>query len=147
MGVTLDLNNPVVRDFGFYCAVLVLKMLAMSPLTARHRLSKGIFISGEDGVFNKNGNKVVVDEDIERVRRAHRNDLENIPLFFIIGALYVLTDPFAWTAKLVFLAFTVARVGHTVTYLNSLQPHRFICFMVGAATTGFMALSVLLACL
>merc|ERR1719154_536310 len=106
-------------------------MLAMAPLTARHRIGKGIFITSEDGIFNKKGSdKIKNDDDIERVRRAHRNDMENIPPFFIVGWLYVLTDPLAWTARALLITFTVARVLHSVTSLHALQPHRFVCFAV-----------------
>ena len=31
--------------------------------------------------------------DVERVRRAHQNDLENIPIFLILALFYVTTDP------------------------------------------------------
>ncbi len=33
------------------------------------------------------------DPDVERIRRAHRNDVENIFLFFASAALYVMTEP------------------------------------------------------
>ena len=35
------------------------------------------------------GSKVGSDPDVERVRRAHLNDLENIPLFIAIAAVYM----------------------------------------------------------
>merc|ERR1719318_1647696 len=83
--------------------------------------------------------KVVPDADIDRVRRAHANDLENIPLFCIMGFLYVLTDPYAWTAKMVFLGFTAVRIGHTVSYLNALQPHRALCWWTGMIINIYMS--------
>merc|ERR1719318_872774 len=98
-------------------------------------------------MLHKDPKNVTTDADIERVKRAHMNDLENIPLFCIIGALYVLTDPNAWTAKMIFLAFTVARVGHTVSYLNALQPHRALCFGVGMMANIYMSVNVMLSCL
>lgn len=144
MGVTLDLSNPVLRDFGFYCAVLVLKMLFMSAWTGKNRMSKGIFITAEDVMLDPSKGKAdIKDENIERIRRAHQNDLENISLFFIIGALYVLSDPCAWIAKIVFLVYTAARIGHTVFYLNAIQPYRAQCFLVGVLATFFMAINVL----
>ena len=38
-------------------------------------------------------------DDVERVVRAHRNDLENIPIFMILALLYVTTNPDYDTAK------------------------------------------------
>ena len=35
------------------------------------------------------GSKVGSDPEVERVRRAHLNDLENIPLFIAIAAVYM----------------------------------------------------------
>ena len=43
-----------------------------------------------------------VNENVERVRRAHMNDLENILPFFCLGILYIFTNPALSTAVLVF---------------------------------------------
>ena len=46
--------------------------------------------------------KTGLNEDVERVRRAHLNDLENILPFFCLGLLYIFTNPAPSTAVLVF---------------------------------------------
>lgn len=38
----LSFDNPVFKAYLFYCALLVLKVMLMAPLTARLRLSKGV---------------------------------------------------------------------------------------------------------
>nr|CAD7418138.1 unnamed protein product [Timema poppensis] len=61
-------TNPVFRAYLFYSAVLVVKMLAMSLLTARQRFKHKVFANPEDAAGK--GAKVRFDNtDIERVRR------------------------------------------------------------------------------
>ena len=43
-----------------------------------------------------------LNENVERVRRAHLNDMENILPFFCLGLLYIFTNPAVSTALLVF---------------------------------------------
>jgi len=69
------------------------------------------------------------------VRRAHLNDLENIPVFLAIGFLFLFTEPSAFEAKVYFFTFLGARLVHTVSYLNGLQPWRAISWGVGFLAT------------
>ena len=73
------------------------------------------FANVEDAASTKG--KVRIDENVERVRRAHQNDLENILPFFFISALYLLTNPDPFVAVNIFRAFTAARFIHTFVYL------------------------------
>ncbi|PIK36469.1 hypothetical protein BSL78_26711, partial [Apostichopus japonicus] len=52
----------------------------------------------------------------------HLNDLENIPVFLVIGLLYVAINPVASTAILHYRIFTAARFIHNVAYLLPLPP-------------------------
>merc|ERR1712137_801278 len=70
----------------------------MSFLTAYHRLTKNIFANPEDAAMSKV--KVRTDESVERVRRAHLNDMENIVPFLFIGLIYVGTSPAVSSAVL-----------------------------------------------
>ncbi len=65
--------------------------------------------------------KVGVDEDVERSRRAHLNDMENIYLFLLNAAIYVLTGPSYTIALNLFRAFTAARYLHTFFYVNQVS--------------------------
>src|SRR5436309_1516246 len=85
------------------------------------------------------------DEDIERVRRAHRNDLENILPFFVVSFLYVLTKPSYGAAAIYFWGFLAARVLHGIFYVRGAQPHRTIAFAVGAVLMFVMLLRTLVA--
>ncbi|XP_021188923.1 microsomal glutathione S-transferase 1 [Helicoverpa armigera] len=140
---SISLDNPVVRSYLFYSGVLGLKVLGMSLLTARARYSKKVFANPEDAVAAQ-GKVKFDDPDVERVRRAHLNDLENIPVFWAVGALYVTTGPAAPLATTLFRAFTAGRVLHTFVYaVKPLpQPARGIAFGVPFLITIYMAFKV-----
>ena len=58
------------------------------------------------------------DPDVERVRRAHLNDLENVVPFLLLTPLYLSTGPAPWLAANLIRGFAAARIVHTVGYLN-----------------------------
>ena len=77
--------------------------------------------------------------------RCHRNDLENIPPFLLLGLLYVLTGPSLQSAAWHFRIFAGSRFLHTVAYLMPLpQPSRALCFAVGAIANVSMAVQILM---
>ncbi|CAH1995882.1 unnamed protein product [Acanthoscelides obtectus] len=86
--------------------------------------------------------KPITNESVERVRRAHQNDLENIQIYFVAAFSYLMTSPSPWLAKTLFLTFTAARIAYTLVYAVVVvpQPARFLACFVGYAITGYMAL-------
>ena len=72
----------------------------------------------------RGGTVTFADADVERVRRAHRNDLENIGLFLAVTHFYLATDPPVALAKNLIRAFACLRFTHTLVYLNKV---RFCC--------------------
>lgn len=83
------------------------------------------------------------DSDVERVRRAHLNDMENIYLYFIISTLYMFTNPDKFIAINIFRAFSAARIAHTLAYLWQIrQPARGLPFAVGLACIFYMSYNV-----
>ncbi|KAG8236605.1 hypothetical protein J437_LFUL016854 [Ladona fulva] len=137
----LSRDNPVFAAYAFYSALLAFKMLAVVLLTARQRFKKSIFASPEDAKMHPKAKVKHDDPDIERVRRAHLNDLENIPMFWIVGLLYVLTEPSAFLAINLFRAYFVARSLHTFVYAVIVlpQPSRALAFFAGLGVTIYMA--------
>mgnify|MGYP002719570030 FL=1 len=80
----------------------------------------------------------------KRQQRAWANDLENIPLFFVLGGLCVALGSSQGVTGWLFGLFTLARLAHTVTYLAGLQPWRTLAYAVGVACLfGLGALVVL----
>ncbi|XP_022208689.1 microsomal glutathione S-transferase 1 isoform X2 [Drosophila obscura] len=142
----LSLNNPVFKSYVFWTGVLVIKMLLMSLLTGLQRFKTKTFANPEDLMSPKL--KVKFDDpNVERVRRAHRNDLENIVPFFIIGLLYTLTNPSVFLAVNLFRAVGIARIVHTIVYAVVVlpQPSRALSFFVALGATVYMALQVIAA--
>jgi len=141
------LNNPAVRLFGITYMILVLKMVAVGWATSVYRIRDKTFATPEDYALQGLVPTSVVNEDVERARRAHRNDLENILPYFGVGLLYALTNPSPAAAKTYFLGYTVARVLHSVFYLLSLQPWRTVAFAVGQILMVLMLLRTLVSLL
>lgn len=83
------------------------------------------------------------DPDVERIRRAHRNDLENILPFLIAGFFYVLINPEVFIAVNLFRATAIARIAHTLVYAVVVvpQPSRAIAWFVCFGTTAYMSIS------
>ena len=84
--------------------------------------------------------------DIERVRRAHLNDLENIPVFILMAAVYmIVASPTILNAKVVFYGFTLARFIHTFAYVQEIPPPtRGLAYFGGVILTIYMAVIVLM---
>ncbi|XP_063242386.1 microsomal glutathione S-transferase 1-like [Bacillus rossius redtenbacheri] len=143
----LTADNPVFSGFVFWSMVLALKMLLLYFLTVRQRFKKKIFISPEDTFFAPSGDGQVRydDPDIERIRRAHQNDVENIPLFFAVGFLYVLSGPSEAVALNLFRVYAAARIVHTLVYavVVTRQPVRAVAFFVGLSVTLAMVVLTL----
>ncbi|TRY76030.1 hypothetical protein DNTS_010924 [Danionella cerebrum] len=142
------IDSEVFLAFSTYATIVVLKMMLMSFLTSYFRLTKQAFSNYEDTALVKSSEDrkklVRVDQDVERVRRCHLNDLENVVPFVMIGLLYALTGPDLSTALLHFRVFVASRFIHTVAYLMALpQPSRGLAFGVGLLTTLSMAYRVL----
>jgi len=136
-------DNPVFASFCFYAALVALKMLMMSFLTAYHRLTKNIFANPEDAAMSKV--KVRTDESVERVRRAHLNDMENIVPFLFIGLIYVGTSPAVSSAVFYFRLFAACRMVHTVVYAIVVmpQPSRALAYFGGMFVNLMMIASIL----
>lgn len=104
-----------------------------------------VFANPEDRK-DKNSKVLIGDPDVERPRRAHLNDLENIPAFWVAGLLYCLTNPEPALAINLFRAFTAARVLHTIVYavVPIPQPARALSFFVGYGVTVYMAVCTIM---
>ncbi|KAK2148343.1 hypothetical protein LSH36_501g01141 [Paralvinella palmiformis] len=123
-------------------------MIFMSLLTSLVRSRKGAFSNSEDvAAFYKGKNQdkkpILNDPDVERIRRNHLNDMENIPPFVLIGFLYVLTSPSPEIALWHFRIFAFSRILHTVSYQLALQPWRGLCFGIGLVITISMGWQVI----
>lgn len=135
------LQDPALRLFAICTLVLCLKMFAMSFYTSTLRLRRGVFGTPEDYKMQGMPLKAAADEGIERVRRAHRNDLENVLPFFAVGLIYALSGASMLGAQINFIGFTLARILHSIFYVRGMQPHRTLAFTVAGLLQLWMLVS------
>ncbi|KAL6096627.1 prostaglandin E synthase [Pungitius pungitius] len=138
--------NEAFSCFVFYGVLLVLKMYTVAIITGQVRLRKKAFANPEDAL--RHGGLQFHREDpyVERCRRAHVNDMENILPFLFLGAIYSMTGPCLVAARVHFLAFAAARCLHTVAYLLGLRaPTRSLAYVVAQIPCVSMALQILVA--
>jgi glutathione S-transferase len=148
----LSLSDPVFAAYAIAATLMILKAVAMSWLTvARMLQANGGFRSPEDirkTPLNPNPDprQLEPDERVERIRRIHANDLENIPFFLAAGFLYVLTDPPLLLAQILFYGYVVSRLAHFAAYFTA-QTHdmRATLWTIGSLILIFMAVRTLLA--
>ncbi|XP_063713554.1 microsomal glutathione S-transferase 1-like [Symsagittifera roscoffensis] len=128
----MDDNKEIESLLLFHSAVLILKTMAMSLLTACYRMKNKVIATPEDAFYMPTGRCVRDDPEVERVRRTHRNDLENIPIFLAAAYIYGMhcnpsVSTFAWHMRI----FTVCRIAHTIITVSAVrQPYRSILWTV-----------------
>ncbi|XP_018417895.1 PREDICTED: microsomal glutathione S-transferase 1 [Nanorana parkeri] len=141
-------DSEVFRAYATYVAVVLLKMMLMSILTSFFRITRKVYANPEDAAsISKGGDLkkyVRTDETVERVRRCHLNDIENIVPFVGLGLVYALSNPDLSTALLHFRIFAGSRILHSISYLTPLpQPSRALTFLVGYIVNVSMAYATL----
>jgi len=82
-----------------------------------------------------------------RASRIIANDHENIPITLLMACLSLLANPNPAAHCALMVAFTVARVGHTITYYKAVQPWRSIFFGLGLISTFGIAINGCIAAL
>lgn len=151
---TLSLANPVFATYAVCAALAVLKLMGQGWMTV-YRLMKvsGGYSSPEDarpGPLNPHPRpgQLDIDDYVERSRRMHRNDLENIPGFLAAGLLFVLVAPPLLLAQIMMYGFVVARAAHALVYATA-QSHeiRSVFYTIGSLAVIYMAAHVLVVAL
>lgn len=151
---TLSLQDPLFATYAIAASLMILKTVGMAWLTVYRMMSeKGGYRSPEDlrrTPLNPSPDprQLAPNERVERVRRIHQNDLENIPFFLVAGFLYVLTGPPLLLAQLLLYGYVVSRLLHFAAYLAA-RTHdtRATLWTIGSLIIVFMAVRALLAAL
>lgn len=146
----LSLENPVFRLYLACSALCVLKVMGQGWMTVlRMMQDKGGFASPEDlrpGLLNRHPDpaQLGLHDRVDRSRRMHRNDLENIPAFWAAGLGMVAVDAALWLAQVTMIGFVLARAAHAVAYATA-QSHeiRSVPYTIGSVLVIVMALVVL----
>ncbi|MGD9978990.1 MAG: MAPEG family protein [Hyphomonadaceae bacterium] len=141
----LTLSNPLFATYVVAASLMILKAVGMSWLTVlRMMRANGGFRSPEDlrkTPLNPNPDpsQLAPNESVERIRRIHQNDLENLPFFLAAGLLFILTGPPLLLAQWLLYGYVVSRFLHFVAYLTA-QTHdmRATLWTVGSLILVFM---------
>jgi glutathione S-transferase len=139
-------ENPVFVVYLTASALMVLKVMGQGWMTVyRMMRAKAGLASPEDlrpGPINRqpDPSQLEVNDYVDRSRRMHRNDLENIPAFWAAGLLFVAVGPPLWLAQWMMYGFVVARVGHALAYATA-QSHevRATFYTIGSLIVMAMA--------
>ena len=121
----IDISNPVFAAYAVAASLMVLKTLAMAWLTVVRMMQvKGGYRAPEDARASPlnpvpRSGQTDPDERVERMRRIHQNDLENVPFFLVAGFLFVLTDPSLWLAEGLFYGYVLSRFLHFWAYATA----------------------------
>ncbi len=145
-------QNPIFITYMIAASIMVLKIMGQGWMTVYRMLkSDSGLASPEDlqvGIINKNPRpeQLEINDYVDRSRRMHRNDLENIPAFLAIGLLYVATEPSVFYANLMLYGFVGARLLHALAYVSK-QTHevRATFYTIGSFIVMSMAICVLIA--
>jgi glutathione S-transferase len=148
------IENPVFVTYLIATALTVLKVMGQGWMTV-YRMMKvgGGYAAPEDlrpGLINRapDPRQLEMNDYVDRSRRMHRNDLENIPAFWAAGLAFVAVAPPLWLAQLLMYGFLAARAAHAVAYATA-QSHevRATFYTIGSLIVMAMAGYVLVAVL
>lgn len=135
------LSNAAIKAWALSSIVVALKTLTTGMLVSSIRIRKNVFSSPEDYELQKLEPQTGTDEEVERARRVHLNDLEAGLPFVLVGFIYALTQPSTLGLWICFAGFPIGRILHLVAYMKGLMPHRTAAWAIGFMVTIWMALS------
>ena len=146
----LNLDNPVFATYAVAASLLALKVMGQGWMTVYRMLNSASGLaSPEDltlGLINKNphAEQLEVNDYVDRSRRMHRNDLENIPAFWVVGLLFVAVNPELWLAQSLMYGFVAARLAHFFAYATK-KTHevRATFYTIGSLIVIYMGLHTL----
>ena len=147
----MTFENPVFVTYVIAATLMILKMMGQGWITV-FRMMKvgGGFLNPEDataGMTNPNPRPGQLDADdyVERSRRMHRNDLENITAFLVAGLLFALTQPTLWIAQVLLYGFVATRLAHFWAYFTAKSHEvRATFFSIGSFIVIGMAVYTLI---
>jgi hypothetical protein len=93
-------------------------MAGFGLATATLRQKRNVWLNEEDAKRFSGEMADIEHQDVARLLRVHRNQLENCVPFFLLGLLWVVSESWGRLAVALFLAFTLSRVLHPLFYLT-----------------------------
>ncbi|MEZ4297543.1 MAG: MAPEG family protein [Polyangiaceae bacterium] len=135
-------DNPALKLYALVSALVGVHVILLALWTGTVRTMRKQWVNPEDAKLNKGEVSEQDHPDVQRVKRAHMNALENALPFLAIGLVYALTAPSKVGAQAYFFTFLGARLLHTIFYLWGKQPFRTLMFAVGVLANLGMAVHV-----
>ena len=122
---------PVVAGSAEAALVAYLKTLPSSLRAKMSDKAKEV-INPEDQALSKKSTVVLEggNDKTARYRRAHRNALENTPLFMITALYLTLMGTSATVAAALFYPYAAMRILHSLCYVKAIQPFRTVSFVI-----------------
>ena len=121
---SLSFDNPVFSAYAIAAGLMLLKAAAHSWLTVARMLKANAgFRLPEDArktFLNRNpsSDQLKPNDYVERTRRLHQNEVENVPLFLTSALLYVLTGPGFALAATLYGIYVVTRFVHFAVVMS-----------------------------
>ncbi len=149
---SFSLENPLFATYAIAASLMILKAVGMSWLTVWRMMQvKGGYRSPEDLRRTRlnpepNPDQLKPDERVERIRRIHMNDLENVPFFLAAGLLFVVAEPPLLLARVLLYGYVVSRLLHFAAYYTA-RTHdmRATLWTAGSLILVFMTVWTLVA--
>jgi len=147
----MTFENPVFVTYVVAATLMIIKMMGQGWITV-FRMMKvgGGFLNPEDaaaGMTNPKPRPGQLDADdyVERSRRMHSNDTENIPVFLVAGLLFALTQPPLLVAQVLLYGFVATRLAHFWAYFTAKSHEvRATFFTIGSLIVIGMAVYTLI---
>ncbi len=136
---------PAFQPLVLFAVLLILKMGAVAFITSNERRKAKVVLNPEDVGVNP-GSLAQSEEAAStlRAKRAHLNDVENIPVFLVLAVIFTFAGCSATAGWAYFGVYFAARLLHTVFYLKAVQPWRTAAFGVGQLTQLGMMVQLLM---
>jgi glutathione S-transferase len=136
---------PAVQPLFLFASLLVVKMFAVGFTTALWRSKAKVVVNPEDVGVNPGSHVEGTDApNVLRAKRAHLNDLENVPGFLVLALLFTLAGASKNAGWAYFGLYFGARTLHTLFYLAQAQPFRTIAFVIGQITMVGVAVQLIM---
>lgn len=124
---------PAIQPYVVSLLVLSLNAIGLANASALTRAQADEAINPEDAKLNKKPTAVVYEggnDRTARYRRAHRNALENTPIFMITAFVLTSMGASSTVGAALFYSYAAFRVLHSVCYVKAIQPFRTLAFVL-----------------
>ncbi|XP_003706418.1 prostaglandin E synthase [Megachile rotundata] len=116
--------------YACWSCVLALKMFSLAWFTGRIRVHRQVIHSEEDRMWMKGPNIILCStagghEDVDRIRSAHRHDLETVLPYLLITAIWLNTSPLYLVAKTILPCFPIFSISYTLMHMDIVNIPRY----------------------